>query len=523
MANKALFSTTTKAKTITNEAGGKAYAYSDKHALAQLACTNTFNGTFYTDATTSLEKVKELVNKLKNNPKFIAQVAIYARDNAYMKDMPAYLVAYLATLSEPKLFRDTFARVITNARMLRTFVQIARSGQVGKKVNLSCSSVRKAINKWFQEKTSDYIFKNSLGNDPSFKDIIKLARPKPENSEKEALYQYLTESKVQDKVHNLPLIVKQFENFKKTKEGAVPRLDFRMLDSILSKEQFKELWTNQISNGWQMVRMNLNNMQKYGVFNDKNNLQLVVNKLKDAEQIANAKVFPYQLLMAFMNTENVPFEIKEALQDAMELSINNTPEFAGKGYVCVDTSGSMTSNITGNGKVPSKARCVDVAGLFAASIMRKNKSVEIVPFDTSVKKVELNPRDSVVTNARKLALNGGGTNCACALRHINAKGGVGDYVIFISDNQSWVVNNTHGNFQTSGTEMQKEWNIFKARNPKAKLICLDLQPYTSSQVKDDTDILRIGGFSDLCWTVVSEFLEEKSKDFWVKKIETIDV
>ena len=507
MANKTLFSKNVKSTTVkltVNEAGGKAIAYSDKHALAQLACTGTFNGTFYANESDQLAKVKELVNKLKGDPKFIAQIAIYARQSGYMKDMPAYLVAVLATLNQPELFKKTFEQVIDNVKMLRNFVQIGRSGEAGKVINMSSGAVRKAIGNWFLGRSAEAIFRGSIGNDPSLKDVLRMARPKPENQTKASLYAYLRESPIEngnfvtrDKdgkvmysnpISELPQLVKDFEVFKKTKKGEIPQVDFRMLDSILTADQLKELWNKQVNGSWQLVRMNLNNFQKYGVFNDSANVKTVVSKLTNEEEIAKAKAFPYQLLVAYLNTTDVPFEVKEALQDAMEKSVDNVPKFEGKGYVCVDTSGSMGSAVTGNrGTVSSKVRCVDVAGLFAASVLRNNKSVEVLPFDTRVHNVTLNGRDSVMTNAKLLARNGGGTDCSCALKHINAKNGKGDYVIFISDNESWV----DRGYRSTG--MMTEWEIFKKRNPKAKLICIDMQPYTTSQVTSREDILQIGG------------------------------
>ena len=49
-----------------------------------------------------------------------------------MKDMPALLLAVLSAKS-PALLAQVFARVIDNGRMLRNFVQILRSGAVGRK------------------------------------------------------------------------------------------------------------------------------------------------------------------------------------------------------------------------------------------------------------------------------------------------------------------------------------------------------------------------------------------------------
>jgi 60 kDa SS-A/Ro ribonucleoprotein len=39
-----------------------------------------------------------------------------------------------------------------------------------------------------------------------------------------------------------------------------------------------------------------------------------------------------------------------------------------------------------------------------------------------------------------------------------------------------------------------------------KLVCIDLQPYTTSQAPDRRDILNIGGFGDAAFGVVASFL-----------------
>lgn len=120
MANKNLFQTvkgmfTPQTDTI-NKAGGTAYKLSPKAALAQYAATGCFNQTFYSEAGEQLEKVLDLAKEC--DAAFVAQVAIYAREKGFMKDMPALLVAVLST-KDKTLFEKVFPRVIDNGKMLR--------------------------------------------------------------------------------------------------------------------------------------------------------------------------------------------------------------------------------------------------------------------------------------------------------------------------------------------------------------------------------------------------------------------
>src|SRR5262249_34377899 len=160
----------------------------------------------------------------------------------------------------------------------------------------------------------------------------------------------------------------------------------------------------------------------HGVFEQPDMGVLIADRLRNPELIAKARVFPYQLMSAYlMAGEDVPAVVRAALQDAMEIALANVPAVAGKGYVCPDVSGSMSSPVTGHRQgATTKVRCIDVAALVAAAVLRKNPDAEVLPFESNVVGVDLNPRDSVMTNAGKLAgIGGGGTNCSAPLAQLN--------------------------------------------------------------------------------------------------------
>ncbi|MDQ3132888.1 MAG: TROVE domain-containing protein [Acidobacteriota bacterium] len=521
MANKNLFQTvrgmfTPKADAI-NKAGGTAYKLSPKAALAQFAATGCFSQTFYADAGEQLEKVLELTKNL--DAEFVAKVAIYAREKGFMKDMPALLVAVLST-KDKLIFEKTFPRVIDNGKMLRNFVQIMRSGAVGRK---SLGSLpKRLVREWFETRKAETVFKQSIGQSPSFADVLKMVHPKPKDPEREALYGYFIGREID--ADKLPEIVKSFERFKNGDALEVPAVPFQMLTALpISTKEWTEIARNA---AWQMTRMNLNTFQRHGVFRDAEMVEIIANRLRDREAIRKARVFPYQLLTAYTAASNnpaIPREITEALQDAMEIAIENVPEINGKVYVFPDVSGSMSSAVTGFRKSATSAvRCIDVAALVAASILRKNPTAEVIPFEEKIVKVALNPRDSVMTNAQKLAaVGGGGTNCSAPLVSLNAKRAKGDLIIYVSDNESWVDSNRSWN---SGTATMTAWNEFKSRNASAKLVCIDIQPYAHTQAKERADILNVGGFSDQVFNLVAEFAGGNlTAEHWIGVIEKVEL
>jgi 60 kDa SS-A/Ro ribonucleoprotein len=182
----------------------------------------------------------------------------------------------------------------------------------------------------------------------------------------------------------------------------------------------------------------------------------------------------------------------------------------------------MSSPVTGFRKGATTAvRCIDVAALVAAAVVRKNPAARVLPFEVDVRDVQLEARDTILTNAENLAaLGGGGTNCSAPLAALNKAGAAPDLVILVSDNQSWVDGRQGG----QGTAMMAEWTKLKARNTAAKLVCIDIQPYGTSQAAEREDVLNIGGFTDAVFDQIAAFAEGRmGPDHWVGEIRAVQL
>lgn len=496
---------------VRNEAGGQAYQLTPKQALAQYVMTGCLNTTFYAQAEQQLDWVLQYSNQV--DAKFIAQLAVYARQQGYMKDMPALLVAVLAN-KDLKLFSQVFPQVIDNGKMLRNFVQMIRSGQSGRK-SLG-SRPKKMVQNWLAQRSVDQLFHAAVGQSPSLADIIKMVHPHPTEANRAALYGYLIGRPVN--TADLPEIVRQFEQFKQGEINEVPEVPFQMLTALsLSAAEWQAIARQA---PWQMTRMNLNTFARHGVYTNAALTRQLANRLRSAELIKKARVFPYQLMTSYiMLDKTVPSVIKDALQQALEIALTHVPRLKAKVYVCPDVSGSMQMPVTGYRKgATSVVRCVDVAALLAVAIVRTNRQANILPFDTQV--YEFKPRQGVLHNAQQLAqFGGGGTNCSLPLQLLNQQRAKADLVIYISDNESWA-DRYHGR----GTGMMAQWQQFQKRNPKARLVCLDIQPYGTVQTQPRPDVLHIGGFSDAVFKILPCFVNgQLHPDYWVNQIEALKV
>ncbi len=540
-----------------NEAGGRAYQLEPKHALAQIAATGTFGNAYYSTAGTQLQEVLTLIDQIDDN-EFLARLALYAREKAFMKDMPAALLVALS-LRDTELMHRVFGRVADNGRVLRTMFQMIRSGQFTDKngkarIGLS-SSVQRAFQRWLNDASVGKLLSASIGNDPSLRDILRMARPTPKDNQRRALFGWLTDKEIAKwapaTAADLPIEIQSLIAYRasETEDGqALIAGDIEGVrwDLLADAARGPKVWMALARKmGPQALRMNLNTLLRHDVFKSSAMVDYVAGRIADESDIRRSRQFPYQFFTAYLNAaDEVPHKIKSALHAAAEIACGNVPQLPGPVVIGLDTSGSMSCPVTGNrGRgATSKMRCVDVAALFAAAILRRSPDSVVIPFDTQAYDAKIDPSDSILSIAARLAkYGGGGTNCALPLEAANHRFAHRRFAgaILVSDNESWVGTGRHGS-----TGVMTAWTSFVANQRKLavsrkalasgsdvghqasvadpKLICIDIQPYQTTQAVERSDIINIGGFSDTVFNVISGFLANDNQRF-VAEVEAMEI
>ncbi len=545
MANKSLFASMLgrlpKANAV-NEAGGLAYKLEPKHALAQVAATGTLGNAFYSTAETQLDEVLKLIDEVDDN-QYLAKLALYAREKAFMKDMPAALLVALS-VRDTELMHRVFDRVVDNGRVLRTVFQMIRSGQFKNKagkgrVGLS-SSLQRAFQRWLNTASVGKLLSASIGNDPSLRDILRMARPTPKDNARRAVFGWLTDKSIEKWAPateaDLPVEVQSLIAYRNSESEEAQALIAGGLDNVrwdLLSDAAKgpKVWAALARKmGPQALRMNLNTLLRHDVLATSAMVDYVADRIADESEIRRSKQFPYQYFAAYLNADdNVPQKIKTALHKAAEIACGNVPELPGPVVIGLDTSGSMSCAVTGNhGRgATSRMRCIDVAALFAAAILRRNPDSVVIPFDTSAYDAKIDPNDSILSIAERLAkYGGGGTDCSLPLVAANQKHTKRKFagIVLVSDNESWVGTGRHGS-----TGVMTAWEAFVANQRKLagkdaapKLVNIDLQPYQTVQACERADIMNIGGFSDAVFNVIRAFLADNNQRF-VAEVEAIEL
>ncbi len=409
------------------------------------------------------------------------------------------------------------------------------------------SSLQRAFQRWLNEASVGKLLSASIGSDPSLRDVLRLARPTPKDNARRALFGWLTGKEIEKWAPateaDLPEQVQSLAAYRKAETAELQALiigDLSVRWDLLADAAKGALVWKAIARqmGPQALRMNLNTLLRHEVLGqnatDTAMVDYVAARIADADEIRQSRPFPYQYLTAYLNAgSDVPQKIKMALHQAAEIACGNIPKLAGPVVIGLDTSGSMSSPVTGHrGRgATTKTRCVDVAALFAAAILRRNPDSVIVPFDTQAYQVRLDPNDSILSLAERLAkYGGGGTNCSLPLREANTRLRERQFVgaVLVSDNQSWVyqasafATGAHGS-----TGVMTEWQQFVLNQQllggnRPKLICIDLQPATTTQAPDRDDILNVGGFSDAVFSVVASFLDDEANRI-VSEVEAIEL
>lgn len=523
MANKSIFS-----NKVTNEAGGVAYQLTPKESLAQVVMTGTFNQTYYSSAKEQLLVIKDLLSKI-DDIEFVAKLAIYARQQGFMKDTPAFLTAWLS-IHGSQYLEEVFGEVIDNGKMLRNFVQIMRSGVVGR-TSLG-SKPKKLVQKWLNDASSRTLINSLVGSDPRLADIIKMVHPCPIDPMHSDFFEWViskdqTSEKYLQESSNLLKEIKELILLRKgEKVDSLPKVPFELLTNLnLSQKDWKDIAINA---GWQMTRMNLNTFGRKGLYDDSEVIEVIANRLNNKHLINKNRVMPYQLLTTWNNiADDVPNEIANAVSDALDKSLDNVPIIPGKLWVFLDISGSMRNSITGYRKgSSSKTSCAHVAALMGSALLKKNPDTKILMFDDELhESYKIYSNSSVLNNCDRIIKlsEGGGTSCELPLEFLVEKRFTGDTLIYVSDNQSWFNSyfppESPRWLKNGQTRVKRAWTEFKEHNTKARMICIDIQPFTTTQISTDKDVLNVGGFGDEVFNVIKQFVETDSQFSWVDLIE----
>lgn len=432
--NRNIFRTTSvPSHDLTTHQGARGFSQSPRHELAQFAVSGIFDDGFYEDAGEKLSRVTRLCAAV--TPEFVAACAIYGADRGWMKDAPCFLLAWLMTNGHKDLAARVAPRAIRSSRTLRTFVDIVRSGKLGKKS--FSKSIERYIKSFLVRATPSQFIAATVGK-PTMRDLLRIFHARPNGSSQDNAFKWaLGKPFVTD---DLPREVRAFIDFTKADDPtalAVPDVPFMMLTN--TKMSAAQWYEKAKQMPWQALRGSLVTLDKRDVFTIDGAAATLAARLRDPQEIDRANVFPVQLFNAWkmVREKDLPIEIQGALQDAMDVVMRTTAQFVGADRVSIllDVSGSMGESHKPAGQDRPN---IDFAAPIAVAAAMSSKATELFFGLFTDRLVEVPPPGRALPAIQVvIGALGGGTNTTGAVNYaLNERGnGLVDLLLLFTDEQ----------------------------------------------------------------------------------------
>lgn len=445
---------TTNTNKTTNRSGYVAYSMSDKENLVTAVLTTMFGEPKYYGSTDN-NIVKLATDCAKNDPEFLAKLACYARNVGNMRSVSHVLASVIAREAHE------YTRVVIRNIVVRpddiTEIMSCYASMYGKPFP---NAMKREIASIMQEFNEYQLAKYNGGNKKlKFKDVLRITHPIPKNKEVEELFR-----KVLDDTLETP---------------------YTWEVELSTRGNNKEVWDELIASGkvgYMALLRNLRNIVKSGA-----NIKPVLDIISDPEQVKKSRQLPFRFYSAYKTLVTrglMTPEIHKALDKALSASIDNMEQIKGRTLIAVDTSGSMSMNISSH----SDISCCDIASLFGAMANRICEDATVCYFDSAIgyrrpgyRIARYGKYDSVLDIAKDNSFSGGGTDLSLPMKYVLENGGEDsikpyDRIIYFSDNEC---NSSYRGLRVTVQGMVDKYR--KEYNPDFWVHGVDLQGYGTQQ------------------------------------------
>jgi len=466
----------------TNYEGGLAFKLDPITELYTRVSTCLVNEPkFYGETGDTEKRIVELIGIVaKKDPEFVLQLARYARNKLYLRSIPIVLLGQAALKESTKPFvKEYTSSIIKRADEPAEVISYIKSiiGDIGDQTENTMlpNALRKGLNNALRN-FNKYQFAKYYGsnNDVSMLDVFRLVHPKPVTDEQKSLYKDIVKGTLGAADTWETYISKNGSN-KETWQAIIPKMPIMAI---------------------------LRNLRNF--LNHKCDLTVPVHKLKDEKIILNSKQFPFRFYSAYKaiegHTNPDASLLMAALEDAMDISIQNIPKTDGITAVFTDNSGSMDSNLSEKSQVTYR-----MVGAILGAIATKltQKSISGV-FGDEFARLNYSERSSILERAIKADRTNVGmaTNAYLALDYLLYNKIKVDRILLFSDMQCYDSSSRYSYYSAYGisgsNSIAQQWNKYKKEiNPNCYLYSFDLAGYGTSQVpQGDPKVLLVGGWSE---------------------------
>lgn len=525
-----------KKPTLINHMWEKAYSVESELELALTVLTSFIDNSYYESKNETIQRLQELVQKC--DPYFVAQLAVYTRDKANMRSSSHVLAGILAKyLSWTTFWKDFYEKIVIRPDDMSEIVWFYLSQ------NWKDASFPNSMKKGFKsalEKLSNYqIAKYKMEwRDIKLVDLINLFHPKSKANNLHKLMKWES-------------VVADTWEVKLSEAGQIAENDEELL--FLKADW----WESQLNSEYWMPMMALVRNLKNIILQAPHMVDEVVKQLTNKEKVLNSRLLPFRFIQAYtviseltidknsidfswdkktIDLKNLKTKILDALEESMNISIDNLPDLQWKVAILSDNSWSMgweyASSLKENSFISSysKVSTANIANLFATMMYMKSSNNYVGLFWDKLKSpTNLNKENWIWKNyieMTRLAQSCGGSTEEWIyqfFRDIVKNETKMDMIIVFSDCQIWNWNQwywtSRKHWYDSTGDFDKLFKEFRKINPDTKVISVDLKHYWSTVFNDW--VLKIWGWSNEIFNLVDKL--KTDKDALLKEIKSIQI
>jgi 60 kDa SS-A/Ro ribonucleoprotein len=460
------------APNTVNFEGGRAFTQTAKLELVSVLVTTFLEDEFYRTEKQTTEKIRELIAKV-GDLRFVAKAALYARNTYGMRSV-SHLVA------------GELAKSVKGARWTKSFyAQVARRPDdvmetlgyylavYGRPVpNSLKKGLGAALARFDEHQVAKYRREHG-----AFKmvDAVNLVRPKA--------------TAALSKLVRGELAPAQTWETKLTQAGAGQTAE----QVAAAKSQAWGELVRERKLGYLALLRNVRNILTQAP----ELVDELCQQLADERAVRKSLVFPFQFLSAVevLKQGNLSGagRVLDALNQAIDHSLANVPNFGGNTLVALDSSGSMVG------------RPQTIGSLFAATLV-KATGADLMLFSDDARYVSLNRRDTTLTAAQSIPFISGGTNFNAIFQRANR---AYDRIVILSDMQGWV----------GGGAPVQPFADYKTRySVTPRVFSFDLKGYGTLQFPQER-VYCLAGWSDRVFEIMQKL--DRDPEALVRDVESV--
>ena len=316
----------------TNHEGALAWRMTPEWELyTTVVTTMGVEDKFYESGEERVRRIADLVRKVE--PEFVAQLAVYTREEMHLRSVPLLLLVELDCCHQgDTLVSKAVGRTIQRADEITELLMcyLWRSG----KPDLSglSSQLRKGLAEAFN-KFDEYQFAkyNRKNRKVTLRDALALVHPKPKDDRQADIFRKIKSDTLETPV---------------TWETELSAVGQRHFDSEEEKEEAKrEVWRKLIQShrlGYMATLRNLRNMLKLGM--DEETMQMVCDYIANPEAVRKSKQLPFRFLSAFLELMDINelrkkiLEVQESVEKMRQGFFRKTVRVVKRFYTISDRS-----------------------------------------------------------------------------------------------------------------------------------------------------------------------------------------